>query len=93
MPSQRKAGKEFVGGYMPRDLKRELQRLAKEETGGDMLRLISTLLEEGLARRKTKPRLRHLATNGARIAAAKGAGICAALFAYLGDILRHCQAI
>jgi hypothetical protein len=51
MPNERKKGKEFVGGYVPRVFKQELKRRADAETGGDLLKLLMNFIEEGLEKR------------------------------------------
>lgn len=51
VPNKRKAGKEFIGGYMAKDLKKKFKKVAKKETGGDARKMLIKLVVEGLRKR------------------------------------------
>lgn len=54
VPSKRKKGKEFIGGYVSNELKRQFKKVARKETRGDAKRMLVKLVIEGLARRGVK---------------------------------------
>lgn len=51
VPNKRKPGKKFIGGYMSQAVKRQFQKAARQEAGGDQRKFLLTLIREGLQRR------------------------------------------
>jgi len=54
VPNKRKAGKVFIGGYVTAKIKRQFQKLAKDEADGDCVRMLQILVHEALEKRHKK---------------------------------------